>query len=117
MPVAAVERLEVAHVGREGRAEGVVVDGPAGLVLGVAVAVLLDQAVEELEEVPRRPQVAQRVLQVVVADRLVDEVAEPRAVMLGVSNGTGDRTCAIAGRSPLAEGAIRQARRRSLARS
>ena len=108
MPVTAVERLEVAHVGGEGRPEGVVVDGPAGLVLGVAVAVFLDQAVEELEEVARRPEVPERVLQVVVADRVVDELAEPGPVMV--------RTVAPAG-SPLAEGVIWQARRRSLARS
>src|SRR5262249_15202864 len=50
--VTPVERLQVAHVGRIGGAEGVGVDGPAGGVLGVAVAVLLDQAVEELEELP-----------------------------------------------------------------
>ena len=52
----------------------------SGAVLGVAVAVLLDQPVEELEELAGRPQVAQGVLEVVVADRLVDELAEPGPV-------------------------------------
>ena len=109
MAVAAVERLEVPHVGGERRPEGVVVDGPAGLVLGVAVAVFLDQAVEELEQVARGPQVAERVLQVVVADRVIDEAAEPGAVGPGaVPSPTG---------WPLAEGVIRQAFSRSLARS
>ena len=57
MPIAAVERFEVAHVGRVGRAEGVVVDRPARGVFGMPVAVLFDQPVQELEEVPRRAQV------------------------------------------------------------
>ena len=92
--VAAVEGLEVAHVGREGRAEGVVVDGPARLVLGVPVAVLLDEPVEELEQVARRPQVPQGVLQGVVADGLVDEAAEARAGPIGPSRAV----------SPLVEG-------------
>ena len=52
--VAAVKRLEIADVGRVGRAEGVVVDRPPRGILGVAMAVLLDQPVEELEEVPGR---------------------------------------------------------------
>ena len=79
MPVAAVERLDVAEVGRVDGAEGVGVDRPAGLVLGVAVAVLFQQAVEELEELAGGPQVAEGVLEGVVGDRLVDELAEPRA--------------------------------------
>ena len=99
MPIAAVERLEVAHVGRVGRAEGVVVDRPARGVLGVAVAVLFDQPVQELEEVPGRAQVAQGVLEIVVADRVVDEPAEAGGVAVA------------------ADGSGWQARRRSLARS
>ena len=68
VPVASVERLEIAHIRCERGAEGVVIDGPAGLVLGMAVAVLLDQAVEKLEQVPGRTQVAQGVFERVVAD-------------------------------------------------
>ena len=75
MPVASVERLEIAHVGCEGGAKGVLIDGPAGLVLGVTVAVLLDQAVQKLEQVPGCAQVAQCIFQVVVADGLVHKVA------------------------------------------
>lgn len=104
MPVTPVERLEIAHVRREGGAEGVVIDGPAGLVRGMALTVLLDQAVQKLEQVPGCAQVAQCIFQVVVADGLVHEVAQPRAIVLGVSNGTGDRICAIADRFPVGRG-------------
>src|SRR5271157_1697161 len=104
MPVASVERLEIAHVGCEGGAEGVVIDGPAGLVRGMALTVLLDQAVQKLEQVPGCAQVAQRILQRVVADGLVHEVAQPRAIVLGITNGTGSRTCAIAGRLAVGRG-------------
>ena len=50
VPVAPVERFEVTDVGRVGGSEGVGVDRPPGRVLGVSVAVFLDQAVEGLEE-------------------------------------------------------------------
>src|SRR3954470_22837086 len=51
VPVTAVERLKVAHVRRIRRAERVVVDGPARGVFRMAVAVLLDEPVQELKEV------------------------------------------------------------------
>ena len=63
MTVAPVERFEIAHVRREGGAEGVVIDGPARLVLGVPVAVFLDEPVEELEQMARRPKVPQSIFQ------------------------------------------------------
>ena len=80
MSVAAVEGLELAHVITVRRAKGVVIDGPARGVVGVPVTVLLDEPVQELEEMPRRSQIPQRVAQIVVADRVVDELAEPRCL-------------------------------------
>ncbi len=44
VPITAVERLEIAHVGRVGGAEGIVVDRPARGVFGMAVAVLFDES-------------------------------------------------------------------------
>ena len=99
VPIPAVERLEVANVGSIGRAKRVVIDRPARGILGVAVAVLLDEPVQELEKVAGRAQVAQSVLEVVVADRVVDESAQ------------------AVGLRRWSTGSCRQARRRSLARS
>ncbi len=75
MSVTAVEGLEIANVGGVDRTERVVVDRPARGVLGMAVAVLLYEPVQELEKVARGAQVAQGVLEVVVADGVVDEPA------------------------------------------
>src|SRR4051794_20404628 len=80
VPVTAVEGLEIAHVRPVGGAERVVVDGPARGVLGVAMAMLLDQAMEELEEVPGGAEVGQGLLEVVVAHGVVDEATEARGV-------------------------------------
>ena len=90
MPIAAVERFEIAHVGRIGRAEGIVVDRPARRVFGVAVAVLFDQPVQEFEEMPRCSQITQGVFQIIIADRFVDETAQTRCVA-GLAVGGGVR--------------------------
>src|SRR3954454_5560465 len=96
MSIPAVEGFQVAHIRGQRGTERVVVDGPSGLILGVAMAVLLDQAMEKLEQVPGRAAVAQRVLDVVIIDRIVDEMAEARPVglcicfrRLSVSRGNG----------------------------
>ena len=47
------------------------------------VAVFFEQPVEELEELPGRSQVSQGVLEVVVADRVVDEPAQPGCLAVG----------------------------------
>lgn len=73
---APVEGVDFAELGGEDGAEGFGVDGPAGGVVGVAVAVFLDQAVEELEEVAGGAEVAEGVLEGVVGDGGVDEGAE-----------------------------------------
>jgi len=72
VPIPPVERLQLAEVGRIDGAEGVRVDPPARGVLGVAVAGLFEQAMEGIEELPGRPELAQGIPQGVVADRLVD---------------------------------------------
>ena len=85
------EYRAVLEVGGEGGAEGVGVDGPAGGVLGVAVAVLFEEAVEELEELAGGPEVAEGVLEGVVADRVVDHLAEPGGVGGAVLGGGRER--------------------------
>ena len=94
MTITSVEGLEVAHVGREGRAERVVIDGPSGLVLGMAVAVFLDQPVEELEQMAGRSKVSECVLERVVRDRVVHEMAETRPVTVGSASPLQARRCA-----------------------
>src|SRR4051794_21909498 len=76
VPIAPVERLDVPQVGGIDRAEGVRIDRPLGLVLGVAVAMLFQKAVEELEELPGGAEVPEGVLEGVVGDGLLDELAE-----------------------------------------
>src|SRR5947209_15965665 len=70
MSIPAVECFQVAHVRGECGAERVVVDRPAGLILSVAMAVLFDQAMEELKQVPGRAEIAQRVLEIIIIDRI-----------------------------------------------
>ncbi len=83
MPITPVERLEVANVGGISRAKRIVVDRPPRRVFGMAMAVLLDEPVQEFEKVARRAQVTQGVLEVVVADRVVDETAQAWCFSVG----------------------------------
>ena len=78
MAVAPVEGVEIADVRGVGRPEGVGVDRPSRGVLGVAMTMLFQQSVEELEELSRGPEIPQRVLERVVRDRLIDQLAESR---------------------------------------
>ncbi len=49
MPETAIESFEFAHLGREYGSECVGVDRCAGLVFGVAVAMFLEETMEEFE--------------------------------------------------------------------
>ncbi len=62
---------------------GVRVHRPLRGVLGVTVAMLLHESVEKLEELTRGAQIAERVFERVVADRFIDELAEPRPFAVG----------------------------------
>ena len=75
---AAVDGVLVAAVDGERGLERFLRDLPHGLVVGVGVAVGHEQAVEELEQVPRHAERAEGVDQPLVGDRVVEQRAERR---------------------------------------
>src|SRR4051812_44048089 len=86
-------------MGGQGGAERVGIDRPLRVILGVAMTMLFHETVEELEELARRAQVAERVFQRVVTDRLFDELTQPRplAVGRGARGADGARAKPVAG--------------------
>ena len=84
--LAAVKLLKIAQVEGQRRLQSFAGNLPTGIVVGVAMAVIDQQSVQEFEHVPRHSQPFQGGNQFRIGHRVVEEFAE---VGFGVTTGAG----------------------------